>query len=144
MAINYDISVRILKQNDWCLNCKNRLRIRRDIAEMRYCTPLRKRWTAGFTGSKAVTSHVGISLHKIHVRGMEMAGNPVWFVDDLRFSMDRSTKRGKRCVAFGCGNTNLNEGISLHAFPRDKGDFRQWVKFCCPKRRQGAVAEGQL
>ena len=55
--------------------------------------------------------------------------------------MERPAKRGKRCVAFGCGNTNLNEGISLHAFPRDKGDFRQWVKFVKTKRDKWEVTK---
>ena len=55
--------------------------------------------------------------------------------------MDKSARCGKRCVVFGCWNTCLNEGISLHKFPQDKSDFRQWVKFVKTKRKNWEVTK---
>ena len=46
---------------------------------------------------------------------------------------------GKRCVIYGCGNTNKDE-VSLHTFPlKDPPILKQWVAFV---RRKRAYWEG--
>ncbi|XP_060078185.1 uncharacterized protein LOC132557684 [Ylistrum balloti] len=42
--------------------------------------------------------------------------------------------RGKRCVAYGCGNTTL-DGVSLHFFPLDRPEIcKVWTAFVRRKR----------
>jgi len=48
-----------------------------------------------------------------------------------------STGTGVRCVAYGCGKTNVN-GVSMHYFPKDYNLRKQWADFVHLKRAKWA------